>query len=52
MSDGSLSQDEIDALLQGDSMGFDSPPPTGSPSCRSKEKEQFVSFLSDNVKSY
>ncbi len=51
MSDGSLSQDEIDALLQGDSMGFDSSPSSGPSGLSDKEKSDFVTFLSDNVKS-
>lgn len=51
MSDGSLSQDEIDALLQGDSMGFDSAPQADNSGLSEKEKNDFSSFLSENVKS-
>ena len=51
MSDGSLSQDEIDALLQGDSMGLDSAPAAGSSALTENEKKDFSSFLGENVKS-
>lgn len=51
MSDGSLSQDEIDALLQGDSMGFDSAPQAGNSGLAENERKDFSSFLGENVKS-
>ncbi len=51
MSDGSLSQDEIDALLQGDSMGFDSAPQADNSGLAEKERKDFSSFLGENVKS-
>ncbi len=51
MSDGSLSQDEIDALLQGDSMGFSEPASGGDSNFSDKEKNDFSAFLGENVKS-
>lgn len=51
MSDGSLSQDEIDALLQGDSMGFSTPSASGGSGFTDKQKKDFIGFLSENVKS-
>ncbi len=51
MSDGSLSQDEIDALLQGDSMGFSTPSAGGDSRFSDKERNDFSSFLGENVKS-
>ncbi len=51
MSDGSLSQDEIDALLQGDSMGFSTPSAGGDSGFSEKDKNDFSSFLGENVKS-
>jgi len=51
MSDGSLSQDEIDALLQGDSMGFSTPSVSGGSGFTDKQKKDFTGFLSGNIKS-
>ncbi len=51
MSDGSLSQDEIDALLQGDSMGFSTPSAGGDSGLSDKEKNDFSAFLGEHVKS-
>ncbi len=51
MSDGSLSQDEIDALLQGDSMGFSTPSAGGDAGFSDKEKKDFSAFLGENVQS-
>ena len=51
MSDGSLSQDEIDALLQGSSMDFDEAPAADSSGLSAKAKMDFTSFLNDTVSS-
>ena len=49
MSDGSLSQDEIDALLQGSSMDFDEAPAVDESGLSAKAKMDFTSFLNDTV---
>ncbi len=51
MSDGSLSQDEIDALLQGSSMDFDEAPAADESGLSAKAKMDFTSFLNDTVSS-
>lgn len=51
MSDGSLSQDEIDALLQGSSMDFDEAPAVDESGLSAKAKMDFTSFLNDTVAS-
>ncbi|MCF6335426.1 MAG: flagellar motor switch phosphatase FliY, partial [Spirochaetales bacterium] len=51
MSDGSLSQDEIDALLQGSSMDFEEAPAGDDSGLSAKAKMDFTSFLNDTVAS-
>jgi flagellar motor switch protein FliN len=51
MSDGSLSQDEIDALLQGNSMDFEEAPVVDESGLSAKAKMDFTSFLNDTVSS-
>jgi len=51
MSDGSLSQDEIDALLQGSSMDFDEAPAVDDSGLSAKAKMDFTSFLNETVSS-
>ena len=51
MSDGSLSQDEIDALLQGSSMDFEEAPAVDESGLSAKAKMDFTSFLNDTVAS-
>jgi flagellar motor switch protein FliN len=51
MSDGSLSQDEIDALLQGNSMDFEEAPAVDESGLSAKAKMDFTSFLNDTVSS-
>ncbi|MDA3941815.1 MAG: flagellar motor switch phosphatase FliY [Spirochaetia bacterium] len=51
MSDGSLSQDEIDALLQGSSMDFDEAPAVDESGLSAKAKMDFTSFLNNTVSS-
>lgn len=51
MSDGSLSQDEIDALLQGNSMDFEEAPAVDESGLSPKAKMDFTSFLNDTVAS-
>ncbi|RKX88556.1 MAG: flagellar motor switch phosphatase FliY [Spirochaetes bacterium] len=51
MSDGSLSQDEIDALLQGSSMDFEEAPAGDESGLSAKAKMDFTSFLNDTVSS-
>ncbi len=51
MSDGSLSQDEIDALLQGSSMDFEEAPAVDESGLSAKAKMDFTSFLNDTVSS-
>ena len=51
MSDGSLSQDEIDALLQGNSMDFEEAPAVDESGLSAKARMDFTSFLNDTVSS-
>ncbi|MEA1911272.1 MAG: flagellar motor switch phosphatase FliY [Spirochaetota bacterium] len=51
MSDGSLSQDEIDALLQGSSMDFDEAPAGDESGLSAKAKMDFTNFINDTVSS-
>jgi len=51
MSDGSLSQDEIDALLQGSSMDFEEAPAVDESGLSAKAKMDFTSFLNETVSS-
>ncbi len=51
MSDGSLSQDEIDALLQGSSMDFEEAPSVDESGLSAKAKMDFTSFLNETVSS-
>ncbi|MCD6397385.1 MAG: flagellar motor switch phosphatase FliY [Spirochaetaceae bacterium] len=51
MSDGSLSQDEIDALLQGNSMDFEEAPSVDESGLSAKAKMDFTSFLNETVSS-
>ncbi len=51
MSDGSLSQDEIDALLQGSSMDFEEAPAVDESGLSAKARMDFTSFLNDTVSS-
>ena len=51
MSDGSLSQDEIDALLQGSSMDFEEAPAVDESGLSAKAKMDFTSFLNNTVAS-